>query len=168
MTLRSEPLANGRPVARARAGSDWAIGMTLIFFGSIGWLAGARYTLFGWVTGLNMFLAWIGLPLVLPVPTSWWVLLMFPLGVVYSRVEMQVWTAHRRHGQALALFIVGWLIIVFTDVFTTYLGVRSPAPDAWPVVQTVAALPLLSFAWACVLTFVSDWIIIGGAKLLRR
>lgn len=166
--VRSEPLDNGKPIAVKRGGGDWAIGAALIVFGSVGWLAGARYTLFGWVTGLNMFLDWIGLPLTVPTPVDWWILLMFPLGVVYSRVEMQVWTAHKRHGQALALFLVGWLIVVFTDVFTTYLGVRSPAPDAWPVLQTVATSVLLSLGWAAVLTFVSDWLILGGVKLLRR
>jgi hypothetical protein len=167
--VRSEPLTNGKPLVRGpRTGGEWGIGIALIIFGSVGWLAGARYTLIGWVTGINMFLAWIGLPLVVPVPVGWWILLMLPLGVVYSRVEMQVWTAHRRHGQALALFVTGWLLIVFTDVVTTYLGVRSPAPDAWPITQTVADSALLSIMWAAILTFVSDWLIIGGAKFLRR
>lgn len=167
--VRSEPLTNGKPLARPLSSGEWAIGTALIVFGVIGWLAGARYTLFGWVAGLNLFLTWLGLPVAVPVPAGWWILAMIPIGLVYSRVEMQVWKAHRRHGAALALFIIGWLLIVFTDVITTYLGVRTQPPaDAWPITQTIAASAVLAFAWATILTFVSDWLIIGGWKLLRR
>jgi hypothetical protein len=142
--------------------------MTLIVFGAIGWLTGARYTLIGWVMGLNLFFAWMGLPIAIPTPARWGMLAMIPIAVIYSRVEMQVWKAHKRHGQSLALFIVGWLLIVATDVGSTYLGVRSPQTGAWPITQTIAASAGLSFAWATVLTFVSDWCILGGYKLLRR
>lgn len=167
--VRSEPLENGKPVARrAASGGEWAIGIVLIVFGLFGWLTGARYTLFGWVAGVNLFLNWIGLPLSVPQPAGWWILTMIPIALVYSRVEMQVWKAHRRHGQALALFVVGWLLIVATDVGTTYLGVRAPQPGAWPITLTIANSAGLAFVWAAVLTFVSDWLIIGGWKLLRR
>ena len=163
--VRSEPL---RAPTRARSGGDWAIGVTLIVFGALGWLSGARYTLFGWVTGLNMFLTWLGLPLTVPTPAGWWILLALPLGVVYSQVERQAWTIQQRHGQALARFVIGWVLIVFTDVFTTYLGVRAPDDGAWPITLTIAASSLLSIGWALVLTFVSDWLILGGWKMLRR
>lgn len=166
--VRSEPLDNGRPIAVKRSGGEWAIGATLIVFGMIGWLTGARYTLFGWVIGLNLFFDWLGLPIVVPAPVGWWILSMIPIAVVYSRVEMQVWKAHKRRGQALALFAVGWLLIVITDVGSTYLGVRAPAPDAWPITLTIAASAGLAFVWAAVLTFISDWLILGGVKLLKR
>ena len=167
--VRSEPLTNGKPAARPLSSGEWAIGTVLIVFGGIGWLTGARYTLFGWVAGLNLFLVWIGLPVAVPVPSGWWILAMIPIGLVYSRVEMQVWKAHKRRGQALALFIIGWLLIVATDVGTTYLGVRTPpSADAWPITQTIASNAGLAFAWAAILTFVSDWLILGGWKLLRR
>lgn len=167
--VRSEPLTNGKPVARALSAGDWAIGVALIIFGSIGWLTGARYTLFGWVAGLNLFLSWLGLPVAVPVPSGWWILAMVPIGLVYSRVEMQVWKAHKRHGSALALFVIGWLLIVATDVGTTYLGVRmQPPADAWPITQSIATSAFLAFVWAAILTFVSDWLILGGIKLLGR
>lgn len=166
--VRSEPLTNGKAVTRAPRGGDWAVGVALIVFGLIGWLSGAKYTLFGWVVGLNLFFTWLGLPIAIPAPVSWWVLAMVPIGIVYSWVEAQVWRAHKRRGQALALFAVGWLIIVFTDVITTYLGVRTPPENAWPVTVTIAASAFLSIAWAAILTFVSDWLILGGWKLLRR
>lgn len=166
--VRSEPLTNGKPIARRAGGGDWAVGAALVIFGLIGWLTGARYTLFGWVTGVNLFFNWIGLPLAVPKPSGWAILAMVPIALVYSRVEMQIWQAHKRHGQALALFAVGWLLIVATDVGTTYLGVRAPSPDAWPITQSIAASTFIAFGWAAVLTFVSDWLIIGGWKLLRR
>lgn len=155
-------------MAAARSGGEWAIGAALIIFGLLGWLSGARYTLFGWVIGLNLFLVWLGLPITVPVPTGWWILAMVPIGLVYSRVEMQVWKAHKRHGQALALFVVGWLLIVATDVGSTYLGVRTPPTDAWPITQSIAASAFFAFAWAALLTFVSDWLILGGWRLLRK
>lgn len=167
--VRSEPLVNSKPASRPSISSGaWAVGTALIVFGLIGWLTGARYTLLGWVAGLNMFFAWLGVPLAVPTPVGWWVLTMIPIGLVYSRVEMQVWKAHQRRGQALALFVVGWLLIVATDVGTTYLGVRAPQPDAWPIRVTIADSAVLAFLWAAVLTFVSDWAIIGGWKLFRR
>lgn len=167
--VRSEPLANGKPVVkRPASGGEWTIGIVLIVFGLFGWLTGARYTLFGWVTGLNMFLAWLGLPLIVPVPAGWWILAMAPIGLVYSHVEIQIWKAHKRRGQSLALFVMSWLLIVVTDVGTTYLGVRAPQPGAWQITQTIAANAGLAFAWAGVLTFASDWLIIGGWKLIKR
>lgn len=167
-TVKSEPLVNGKPVVKAKAGGEWAVGIVLIVFGFIGWATGARYTLFGWVVGLNLFFAWLGLPLAIPTPTGWGILIAIPIGVIYSRVEMQIWKAHRRRGQALALFVVGWLLIVATDVGSTYLGVRSPQPEAWPITLTIAASAGLAFAWAALLTFASDWLIIGGVRLLKR
>ena len=166
--VRSEPLANGKAIARAKSGGDWAVGTALIVFGLIGWLSGAKYTLFGWVVGLNLFFTWLGLPISIPAPTGWWILTMVPIGIVYSWVEAQVWNAHKRHGQALVLFAMGWLLIVATDVGTTYLGVRTPPADAWPITLTIAGSVGLAFIWAAILTFVSDWLIIGGVKLIKR
>ena len=167
-TVRSEPLKDGKPVVRARTGGDWAVGCALIVFGLIGWLSGAKYTLFGWVVGANLFFAWLGLPLEVPAPSGWWILTMIPIGVIYSWVEAQVWRAHKRRGQALALFAIGWLLIVATDVGSTYLGVRTPPADAWPITLTIAASAFMAFVWAAILTFVSDWLILGGAKLIKR
>lgn len=167
-TVRSEPLENGKAVKRSASSGEWAISLALIVFGVIGWVTGARYTLFGWMTGLNMFLAWLGLPIAIPMPAGWWILTMIPIGLAYSRVEMQVWKAHKRQGQALALFALGWLLIVITDVGSTYLGVRAPQPEAWPITQTIAANTGMAFVWAAVLTFVSDWLILGGIKLIKR
>ena len=139
--VKSEPLRT----ARAPKGGDWAVGVALFVFGAIGWLSGARYTLFGWVAGLNLFFSWLGLPAAVPVPAGWWVLAMVPIGLVYSRVEMQIWNAHKRHGQALILFAIGWLLIVITDVGSTYLGLRtSPADGAWPITQTIASKGLVT------------------------
>lgn len=166
--VRSEPLDNGKPVVRHATGGEWAIGIVLIVFGLFGWLTGARYTLFGWVVGVNLFFAWLGLPITIPVPAGWWILAMVPIALVYSRVEMQIWKAHKRHGQALALFIIGWLLIVATDVGSTYLGVRAPQDGAWPITMTIASSALLAFGWAAVLTFASDWLILGGWKLIKR
>lgn len=160
--VRSEPLKSKRP------GGAVSIGITLIVFGVIGWATGARYTLFGWVIGLNLFFAWLGLPIMIPTPTGWWVLALIPVGVLYSRAELQIWKVRTARGEALARLLIGWLLIIATDVGSTYIGVRTPQPEAWPITMSIAASAFLSFAWAVILTFASDWLILLGYKLFRR
>lgn len=170
--VRAVPMGNGvipetaRP-RRPAGHDDWALAITLLMFGGIGWLAGAFFTLHGWVVGLNMFFGWTTFPITIPAPAGWWILAMVPIGVVYSRVEMQVWRRKQRDWRAMAQFIIGWLLIISTDVGTTYLGVRQPGATL-PILVWVASSAVVSLIWSVVLTFASDWLIIGAWKLLRR
>jgi len=165
--VRSAPMASAA-ARRQMSGNEIAAGIALIVFGALLWLAGARYTLTGWVYGLNWFAAWLGLPAQIPPPVGMAVLFAVPIGLVYSLVELyRPWKA-RGDWTAAALIWVIWVIIVFTDGGSTFLGVKQVAPDAWLITRQVAASDYLAGGWSLVLTFIPEWLMIGGIKLLRR
>jgi hypothetical protein len=154
--------------ARPRTTNEWALGLVLVIFGAIGWIAGSKYTLFGWVDGLNLLLSWLGLPFNVPTPAGYFILIAIPLGIMYSRVETRIW--HRRSEALMRtpLFWLGWLIIVLSDVATTFLGVRIISADSWQISQQIAgSLPIAAII-AGVLTFAPEWAILGGMRFLRR
>jgi hypothetical protein len=166
--VRSTPIPSA-PARRRISQGDIASGTALIAFGVLLWLAGAKYTLVGWVYGLNWFLLWMGLPALIPAIVGWWMLLAIPMGLVYSFVELRrPWNYTNNDWAKVVLVWLIWLIIVGTDAGSTYLGVRQPPPDAWLVTRQVAASTYLSGGWSTLLTFVPEWFIIGGLALLRR
>lgn len=163
---RAEPQEETKQPTAPKSGGEWALGLALLAFGALAWLASAKYTLIGWVIGLNTALAWLGLPLNVPAPIGYAILLAIPLGVVYSRVETRVWQGSRNIFRA-PLFWIGWIIIVATDVGSTYLGVRAPAADAWPITIQIASSAGVSFVVSLVLTFIPEWMILGARRFLR-
>src|SRR5262249_28311608 len=119
--------------------------------------------------GLNWFLAWLGLPAGIPTPTGYYMLLMIPLGLLYSLVEIKrPWKYRSKRADKVALYWVIWAALALSDIGSTFAGVSKPAQDAWTIAKQVAALWPLAVAWAAVLTFVPEWLITGAVKLLRR
>lgn len=165
--VRQEPLSNGKPVTRQPMNTSlWALAIVLLVFGAIGWLAGGKYTVEGWVVALNMFARWIGVTQQLSVPRGWWLVgAILISGVVYSRVELLAW---RKNAQRLPQFWIGWGLIVLTDLGSTLLGVLNPQQDAAPVFHQLAAIPALAILWSLVLTAVPEYLILGSIKLFRR
>lgn len=155
--------AQAKPKAR-----NVPVGVALAIFGGALWIIGARYTLDGWVWGANILFSWLSLPIAIPRPVSWFVLLALPLGALYSAVETGIW--YRRAAIALRspLFWLAWLAIVGTDVFSTWLGVRNVQPDSWLLTQQIAANGWAALVWASVLTFLPEWAILGARFFLRR
>jgi len=166
-TDTTAPAASQKAPAKPRTANEWALGAVLLISGAIGWIGGARYTLFGWVDGLNIFLSWLDLPVRVPAPAGWFVLIAIPLGLMYSRVETRIW--HKRSAALMRapLFWIGWLIIVLSDIVTTFLGVRIVDTASWQIAQQVAASLPAAAIWACALTFAPEWLILGGMKFLR-
>lgn len=170
MTVISKPLTT--PIKR----SHWkgTVGIAALMLGILGWLSGGKFSVEGWVVWLNGFLIWIDLPIVISKPTGWWVLVIIPVAYFYSDIEVR----HRpfKIDQETwiptfspdLIFWVVWLVIVGTDVGSTFRGARGPSPGAWPLVQQVTGSDWLSAIWAIILTFTPEWLIIGGIKLLRR
>jgi hypothetical protein len=160
--------AESKPKAGTRTSNEWALGIVLLIAGALGWLSGARYTLFGGVAGLNLFLEWLGLPARVPMPSGWWVLIALPLGFVYSRVETRIW--HKRNAVLIKspLFWIGWLLIVGTDVGSTWLGVRAVQDDSWYITQQLAANGWIALVWSTALTFGPEWLILGALRFIRR
>jgi hypothetical protein len=166
--VRSEPLANGKPVVRGPKpqASLYALAIVLFIFGGIGWLAGGKYTVEGWIVALNMFARWIGIEQQLTVPRGWWLVgAVLVSGVVYSKVEV---LALRNTVQRMPAFWIGWLLIVATDIGSTLLGVLNPAPNAAPILIQLASIVPLAIVWAIALTFVPEWLILSATRLLRR
>jgi hypothetical protein len=176
MTVEIKPLHNGR-VEERHLRTRWkgaTVGLAALLLGVLGWLSGGKYSVEGWVVWLNLFLDWLKLPLQLPTPAGWWVLIILPVAYFYSDIEVRHrpfvmdWSTWTPRMSIDLLFWVVWLVIVGTDVGSTFRGVRGPSPGAWPLVQQVTGSDWLSAAWAIVLTFAPEWLIIGGVKLLRR
>lgn len=166
--VRSEPLANGKPVAKRApgGGSMIPLAIVLLIFGAIGWIAGGKYTVEGWVVALNMFARWVGIEQQLITPRGWWLVgAVVVSGVIYSKVELLAW---RKNAQRLPQFWIGWVLVVLTDVGSTLLGVLNPAPDAAPVFHQLASMLPVAFIWAGVLTAAPEYLILGGVKLFRR
>lgn len=168
--VRSEPLSDGKPIARApRSAGIRMGGAVLIVVGALLWLAGCRYTLMGWHTGVNWFLAWMGLSEQLPPIIGRGVFLALPIGLMYSLVELRrPWTYRAKERDAVALYWIVWGLIVVSDVGSTFLGVRTPGADASMLALQVAASAPVASAWALILTFTPEWFIVGGTKLLWR
>lgn len=165
--VRSEPLSNGKPVAKApRGGGMWPLAIVLLVFGALGWLAGGKYTVEGWVVALNMFARWVGVTQQLPVPRGWWLVGAVILsGLVYSRVELLAW---RKNAQRLPQFWIGWALIVLTDLGSTLLGVLNPQQDAAPVFHQLAAALPVAILWAVILTAAPEYLILGAWRLFRK
>lgn len=179
MTVREEPLHNDRPrpampalpqahaQKRPRTSNEYALGIVLLLAGTVGWLSGARYTLLGGVAALNLFLGWLSLPVVIPAPAGWAILIALPIGALYSQVETRVWYQRNTILMRSPLFWIGWLLIVGTDVGSTWLGVRQVAPDSWLLTKQLAANGWIALAWSIILTFAPEWLMLGAKRFLR-
>lgn len=144
----------------------YALAVVLLVFGALGWLAGGKYTVEGWVVALNMFARWIGIDQQLAVPRGWWLVGAVALsGVIYSSVEM---LALRTTVQRMPSFWIGWLLIVITDIGSTLLGVLNPAPDAAPILRQLAQIVPLAIVWSILLTFAPEWLMLSARRLFRR
>lgn len=171
MTVQSKEIKEAKDEQPAAIGGAWSVGVVLLAFGVPGWLAGGRYTVDGWVVWLNWFSTWLHIPASIPRIAGWGLLLVLPVAYIYSQVEVTHRPVRRvgSHWRSAGpLFWAAWLLIVATDVGSTYQGVRAPAPGAWEITRQVAAEPWLAFFWASILTFAPERLIIGGIRLLGK
>lgn len=162
-TVRSEPLINGQPIeprAKSARSALWPVGVAALLFGGPLWLIGASYSLIGWILGLNLVSAAARLPFVLPQPRGWWILLFIPLGLLYSYVEVH----HPSRTSVLRILV--FVLIILSDLVTTYLSVT--AADATTVSRWAAQTFWAAGIWTAILTFLPEYLILGGMKLMRR
>lgn len=180
MAVHSKPLVNGRPVEESKQKERKdriprvAAGLLLLAFGAPLWSSGARFTFDGWVLAINWFLAWIDIPVQIPaIPSSLWylrILLIVAIGLAYSAVEIHP-PAEALSQKRAALVIVLWLlfaIVIGSDIGSTFIGVRHPAPDSWSLTVWIANNVFAASVWSAFLTFVPDWMIIIGWRLLFK
>lgn len=160
-----------RSMATPVTGNAWAVGIALLAFGIPGWLAGGKYTVNGWIEWGNWFLTWLEVNARIPALAGYWLLLILPAAYVYSEIEVRhrpAWRSSGRWHFSPPLVWAIWLLVVGTDVASTYTGVRVPAADAFLITRQVATDPLFAFAWSSLLTFAPEWLILGGIRFLRR
>lgn len=155
------------PLTQARGGSSlWALAIVLGVFGLLGWIAGGKYTVEGWIVALNMFARWIGIDQQLTTPRGWWLVIAVGVsGLVYSLVELLAW---RKNAQRLPKFWIGWALIVLTDVGSTLLGVLNPVPGSAPIFHQLASLPVVAIIWSLILTAAPEYLILGAWKIFKR
>lgn len=157
-----------RPLRRRLLGELWPAGLLAWAFGFPMWVAGARFTMDGWVVALNAVMAWLTLPLVIPHPSGYWVLLCIPLGIGYSLVEFR--PPGRPRGATLGRWLMLallWLLVMLSDIGSTGLGMLHPGQDAWPVFIWLAQSLWAAGLSSVLLTFVPELLLIGGWRLIR-
>jgi hypothetical protein len=167
MTVEVKPMSDGQVKERRPA---LAAGSVLLLFGVPLWLAGARYTFDGWLSGLALFADWLGVPINMPA-LDWriYLVLVVTLGLLYSRIEIAAWRAAsgRRLARVPSIYWALWFLVLVTDLGSTYLGVITSRTGAWPIMVWVAQTWIVAGLWTGVLTFAPEWLILGGIKLLR-
>lgn len=160
-----------RSAGRRGRAVQWSVGLTLLAFGIPAWFIGGRYTVEGWVIWLNRLLGWFGVTDRIPVPLGWPLLgLVVVAALIYSRVEVKhrPWRrVDKRWVLAPALAWVAWVLIVGTDLGSTYQGIVSPPAGAEQWLKDVAASDWASGFGAILLTFAPEWLILGGIRLLK-
>lgn len=146
------------------------IGIVLAVFGLLQWIPAARFTADGWVAWINMFTRWLTLGDVIPrLAGVALVGVALAIGLAYSRVEISalpIKRLNKRWSIAPLAVCVAWLFMAGTDVGTTFTGLMAPPPNSFLAWQQLAQNPPLAAALAFYLTFLPDWCIIGGIRLM--
>lgn len=165
-----------KPTIHSRTSTEWALGITLLLFGSIAWVLGGMFTFDGWISWLNGLFGIVRLPIVIPAAAGLWRLLFIPLALVYSWVETKnrpVWRDKSKQWHFEApLFWVGFILITLTDIGSTAVGLQHTDTAAWGVLEPTVTW-IVGDGWrvgaaATLLTFAPEWLILGGIWLLRR
>lgn len=142
------------------------MGVVGILIGVVLWLIGARYTIDGAIWIINAILAWFHIAnRIMPVDGIGYV----PALLVPIAVSMAEWHAPikletgRWSMRPLNVWVV-WFVVVALDVLSTFFGLRTPDPHAWPIMQEVARSLTVSGILAVVLTFAGEWLIRKGLQ----
>ena len=186
MTVRQEKLQDGERVSKGKR-LPWeslfwrlalmAAGGFLVVFGVPLWLIGSWYTLRGVTIVSNVILAFFGLDGAIPLLTGLSALLVsIALGVFYSLVEFGAFPHKRRlhviarrvHWIAALLVVAIWLLLIGSDIGSTYIGVVDVPSNAWPIAKWVAETQVAASLWSLFLTCVPETMIICGVIILWR
>lgn len=167
MSVSSIDLKDGAPArGRSISGAPLA-GALMLAFGLPLWILGAKYSLDGWVLGLNIVADALTLPATLPRASGWWALLAAPLGLAYSYVEVKV--RPKWGGPATRMLSVALLFLLThgTDIGSTFLVAVTPAEGAWPLARWAADAMWPAGLWAAFLTYCPEVLLLAGWRTLR-
>lgn len=166
MSVQSKPLINGQ-VITARSGNVLT-GILMLAFGIPMWILGAKYSLDGWVLGLNILADTLTLPVDIPRATGWWVSIAVVLGAAYSYVEVAVRPKRTMAFTLLLAVILLMFLSHATDVGSTFLAAVSPEPNAWQIARWAADTVWPAALWSLALTYLPEILIIAGIKQFGR
>lgn len=151
-------------------GENIAAGGLGLAFGGAGWALGGKYTLDGWIVGVNVLLGHLHIPARVPMPGGWWVLLFVPLALGYSWVELRA-TPKKPSMASVDRWLVAailWLLVIITDVGSTFVGIQTLGPRPWAISIWLAAIDWAGAIWALVLTFSPEVLMLYAWRLLTR
>lgn len=179
MSVRSRPIDTRRrapviedgdhPVAAPRSRSR-IVGFFALLIGVPFWLEAARFTRDGWIVFVDWLCARFGVPWQVP-PLDWRVgiVLLILFGIGYSYVEIVKLPVRLpadwrkdflsfdkwRIEQRWEAWVV-WLVLIVSDVATTYVGARRPDPSGLAIMRDIAASSGALALYAILLTFIPD------------
>lgn len=153
-----------------RRSGGLAVALLALAFGIAFWAVGGKYTLDGWVIGLNVLLGHLQLPARIPRPAGWWILLFIPLALAYTWVELRARPQRPKPGELDRWMIAAllWLIVILTDIGSTFAGVQNPGPRPWPISVWLAETDLAGGVWSVLLTFFPELLILYGLRELKK
>lgn len=146
-----------------------------LILGGLLWIVGAWYTVRGWIIGVNLVAAVVGIGGRLAEPVGWWLLSVLVIGAGYSLIEIYLRPRRAVYGRLLdkigwrllAILILLWFFVVLTDIGSTYLSVVTPGAGAWQLAVAIAATPWAAGLWTLVLTFFPEGLFLLGGALLK-
>jgi hypothetical protein len=166
----AKPRAPTQPSARgALEATSYAAALAALAIGLPLWLISARYTLDGWVIALNWCAAFLRISAQVPIPAGVWMLLIIPVGVVYSLVERKGLPLNPQAAgySVWALLLVVWIVINATDVGSTLLGVLAVGADAWAIQRWMASTLWAAGLWAIILTYLPESLLLLAWWIVR-
>lgn len=157
------------------------VGLFALLIGIPFWLEAARFTRDGWIAFIDWLCARFSIPWQVPA-LDWRIMLalIVLIGFGYSYVEVvkqpirwprnwrkdffdfSLWRIERRW----EAWIV-WIVLIASDIGTTYGGAQKPDPSGLAVIRDIAAAGGTLAAYAILLTFLPDRLVRFGWRTLR-
>lgn len=130
------------------------------------WAVGGRYTIDGTPLLINAILAFFHVSARLGAVTDpAWYLKLCWVPLLISWIERRNRPRWGMAWNVAMVYAVGiWLLVSGGDLGSTWLAITHPEPDAWPLAQQVATIPLLAVLWTVATTFAPE---IGFAALWK-
>jgi hypothetical protein len=173
----SAPKERGRDRGRDRTPvvSDGAarriMGLAAFLFGLPLWIVGAHYTLDGWTLIINIVTDLVRLGHTLPLASGIWAALLIPVGIVYSIGERRYVPWRKVSGRWTYLgggILLVWLLVNGSDLVSTYMGIATPPPNAWPITIWMATTLWAKLGWIVVVTYLPETLLLLGWRWAFR
>lgn len=163
--VRSIPMPDTAP----RMGTSRIVGIFALVIGLPFWLEAARFTRDGWIGFINWLCTRLSIPWQVPI-LDWKVMigLILALGLGYSYIEIGKQPIRMPHKWSDALDFkqwefqrrwevwAVWVVLIISDVGTTYLGAKNPDPSGLAIMADISSRAVPLAIYAILLTFIPD------------